>query len=259
MRFTLSIYFLLIFCTSSVQASSFEIGADLYYFNYEEFGITSKSLDKELGFLPGIKVKYSFQYDAVTISPYLSLHDGTVDYIGSTQSGQPHNTRTRQNLLTFGFDLKIPLQSVITSNMKVGYKNWKWDRDILSKDGVLGLHEFYSWHELNIGFEHISIMKDKSFYTTQLSFLKILNPEMKIYLVNSSETLQLGKHPGLRIQIGKTWLKNTNSVNLTFLIEYWQFGRSNTVFTNDFFGSSTFITEPRSESIHTSFNLSYRF
>lgn len=259
MRSTLFIYLLLIFCTNTVQASSFEIGADLYYFSYEEFGITGNSLDKEIGVLPGIKAKYSFQYEGLSFSSFINLHDGTVNYIGSTQSGQSHNTRTLQNLLSFGFDLKIPLQSVVVSNMTIGYRNWKWDRDILSVNGVMGLHELYKWHELSIGLEHITEIKESVYYTTQLSLLHTVNPEMKIYLENSSETLQLGEHLGFRIQFGKTWLRNTNQINLNFMIEYWQFGRSNSVFTDDFFGSSVFIAEPRSESIHTSLNLSYRF
>jgi hypothetical protein len=46
---------------------------------------------------------------------------------------------------------------------------------------------------------------------------------------------------------------------ISVFTEYWEFGRSNTVFTTDFFGSSGFLTEPDSQSFHTGIEFSFIF
>ena len=250
-------YSVLLFSTCT-QAGTLEITPNLYYFNYEEFSPTGKSLDKEQGILPGVRFKYSHQANDVTFSPFISFNGGTIDYIGSTQAGDPHNTRTIENIISIGLDLTLKPKSGKEPVMVFGLRHWQWDRDILTVNNVRGLHELYSWSELSAGLYFETENYYNSFYTAKFSVFQIFNPQMKIYLENSSETLDLGESPGVRLVAGKTWLQQQNRISLNFIAEYWQFGRSNSIFTNDFFGSSVFITEPESESFHTGIELSYR-
>lgn len=251
-------YFVVLICLST-QADTFELTPNLYHFNYEEFNTVDSSLDKEVGFLPGIKFKYSKEINDVLYSPYLTYNSGTVDYIGHTQTGVPHNTETIEEILTIGLDVEIELNSKLSTGLIFGFRSWLWDRDILTINNVRGLHELYSWNELSVGMSFNTEKINNTFFTTKVSILRLFSPQMKIYLENSSETLDLGESNGFRFMFGKTWLRKNKSMTLSFLAEYWEFGRSNTVFTNDFFGSSVFVTEPRSESFHTGIELNYRF
>ena len=237
----------------SSYADDLEIIPSVYFFNYEEFNTLGVSLDKEIGIVPGIKIKYLYQHNSLTVSPFFSLHDGSVDYIGSTQTGSSHNTKTNTNLFTAG--VEFDFQLINNFNFIGGMQHTQWDRDILSTNGVLGLHELYTWTELSAGVSYQSDIFNNSYYSFSISALYILNPAMKIYLQSTDETLRLGEGPGIRFLVGKKWILQEDTIRLNLITEYWQFGRSNTVFTNDFFGSSVFITEPESKSLHTRIEL----
>jgi len=243
--------------SSPVYAAKVSISPTAYYFNYEEFSTTGISLDKETGFVPGIKLVLDYQIQSLLISPYISVYDGKVTYSGSTQSGQPHKTQTLQNILYYGINMSLPYERNNQYKITLGIRNAYWDRDILTRNNIRGLHELYSWFEASAGLSFNSKIIDNSQYTAGVSILYILQPEMKIYLENSTETLKLGVSPGLRFSVGKTWKQSGYKLGINLFSEYWQFGRSNTIFTNDFFGSSVFITEPESNSFHTGIELIY--
>ena len=180
--------------------------------------------------------------------------------MGQTQSGQPHNTDTEEKLLNIGFNLTSHELEFIPARIVLGFKHWKWDRNILTRNNVLGLHEIYTWNELNVGLKFETQEQNNSRYWAQFSALYTLNPEMKIYLENTSETLNLGAEPGFRISLGRKWIKNKDfSYSINLFTEYWSFDKSNTIFTNDFFGSSAFIYEPRSESFHSGLELNFLY
>ena len=88
---------------TDTYATSLEISPGIYYFNYEEFSRSGTSLDSEKGYLPGLKINLSQLHNGNKYSTYASVYDGTADYIGGTQSGQPHKTQTEQRLTQFGF------------------------------------------------------------------------------------------------------------------------------------------------------------
>ena len=247
------LYLLLI--NTAVYADDLVFIPSLNFFNYKEFNTSGVLLDEEVGLLPGIKIKYRYQNNILKVSPFMSMHEGKVNYYGNTQSGSPHNTETDTQLLTIGLD--IGLQVLDQVEFTSGLRNSQWDRDILTRNNIRGLHEIYTWTELSAGLLYKSEDLNKSYYSLNLSVLYILQPEMKIYLENSSEILSLGERPGARMIFSKLWALQDNSLRLNLITEYWKFGRSNTVFTNDFFGSSVFITEPESESLHTRVELVY--
>jgi len=243
---------------SNLHADSpnFDVTASLLNFGYEEFSTTGRSLNRETGFLPGVKLRYYYKMDNLLILPLLSLYEGRVDYIGSTQSGQPHTTQTIESITSYGLDILIN-QSTRHLKTLIGFRNWRWDRDILTRNGILGLHELYSWTELIMGVRVTTDNIDSSFYAGNFSLIYIINPKMKVFLPNSSETLTLGEKPGVRLSFGKKWIFTKTDLDLTLYVEYWEFGRSNSVFTNDFFGNSALITEPDSKSLHRGIELTY--
>lgn len=255
--------FLLLFTISISKysyASNVEISPGLYHFNYEEFSTTDISLNNEVGILSGLELKSVFSIANLEYHAYLAYYSGRVDYRGYTQGGVQHNTRTDETIFQLGLDIYSPLEGEKLVKLQFGVRYWNWDRDILTKGNVLGLHEIYSWSEINLGLLYQSKPIDHSFYSLSASVLHTLNPSIEIDLGSSSLNLKLGKKPGFRAYIGKTWLKDKNQqLSLTLTTEYWSFGRSNTGFTNNFFGNAAFITEPRSESFHTALNLSFRY
>jgi hypothetical protein len=85
-------------------------------------------------------------------------------------------------------------------------------------------------------------------------------PEMTLFLPSSEVEFSLGSELGYRLRAGKTWTHiGGMSTAISVFTEYWEFGRSNTVFTTDFFGSSGFLTEPDSQSFHTGIEFSFIF
>lgn len=245
-----------------IYSHTLELSPSLYHFNYKEFNINDQLLDEENGFLPGFKIALTHKHNDESLSAHISLHKNKVDYIGQTQSGQPHNTETDTQLINIGLTLILKKLKVIPARVVLGIQHRKWDRNILTRNNILGLHEIYTWNELNAGLKFELEQNNNTLYWAELSALYTLNPDMKIYLENTSEILNLGPEPGFRINLGRKWLINkTSSYSINLFTEYWSFGRSNTIFTNDFFGSSAFITEPRSESFHTGleFSINYNF
>jgi len=137
-----------------------------------------------------------------------------------------------------------------------GWQYWHWDRDILTTNHVQGPHEIYSWLELGMHF--CSAAHEQSWYWFVAAGFYILNPRIKIRLSSDTPTLKLGSKPGFRLRAGKTWrYSETMDSSFGLFTEYWEFGRSNTVFTPDFFGSSAYLTEPASKSFHSGLELGF--
>ena len=243
-------------------ASNLELTPTLYYFNYHEFDQSDRLLDKEQGVIPGIRLSFNPVQQAEDIKAHVSLYGGRVDYTGQTQLGAPHKTETIEQLINFGVTLAPGYLAAIHDNIFFGFQYWYWDRDILTRNNVLGLHEIYSWYELELGLSFETEIDPASFYWFKLSAIHTVAPEIELRLPSSSVTLDLGSRPGFRLRAGRRWKNGKGwlgSINL--LVEYWEFGRSNSVFTTDFFGQSGFITEPRSETLHSAveFNIRVRF
>jgi len=244
--------------SSKAIADTFEITPNIYHFNYEEFSTTGTSLNNEKGFLPGVKLKYSHASDNYIFTPYVSIHDGEIDYTGYTQSGQPHTTQTEEKLTQLGIEIKTTYIEAISSRIVFGVKHWEWDRNILDNNNVRGLHEIYKWNELSVGLNFETDIKNNSLYWTNIFALHTFNPSMDLFLPNTKESFKLGSKAGFRINAGKSWIYNKNtSYSLSVISEYWEFGKSDFVYTNDFFGQPALLNEPASESLHIGLEFSY--
>lgn len=242
------------------HANSFEVSPTLYHFRYREFDSSNRELNEEKGLLPGLKLGINHSVSGGIIEAQGSFFSGEVDYDGQTQSGAPHQTDTDERLVKLGLKWILNETESIPGRLFLGFYYWDWDRDIQTRNGVLGLHEVYTWYELELGLKFESKAVRHSNYWLDISALYVFNPNLEVYLPSSKLNLDLGQEPGFRIRAGKTWGDNESlqgSFNL--FAEYWEFGRSDTVFTDDFFGQSAFLVEPRSESFHTGIELSFTF
>jgi hypothetical protein len=233
----------------------------LYSFNYQEFNQTNQLLDKETGLLPGLQLAYSHERNNDMIRVQVMLAEGEVDYDGQTQGGTPHTTDTKTQLFRIATHLYSDQFDLLGARFFFGLQHWRWDRDILTRNNVLGLHEIYTWNEMEIGLRYESTTDMLSSNWLEVSGFYTFNPNMDIVLPSGKYELDLGKEPGLRLRAGRTWTgKNHLDLSLSLFLEYWQFGRSNTIYVNDFYGSPALLVEPRSESLHTgiAFNISRR-
>ena len=248
--------------SSQVLASNLEITPTLYHFNYQEFDSLDRVLDTEDGVLPGIKFGFTPDYKNRSFNTHVAFYSGTIDYDGQTQSGVPHRTDTIEELFNLGltFSPASQLGSANPIQTFLGFQYWQWDRDIQSTDTVQGLHELYRWGELEVGINFQPRDSDLAGYWLSISALYIVSPEMVLYLPSSQAGFNLGSKIGYRVRGGKSWQYSEEaSVSIGLFIESWEFGRSDLVFTDDFFGQSAFLVEPRSESFHSGLEFSLKF
>jgi len=234
------------------------VSPQLYVFDYREFDQDDRLLDKEHGYLPGVSLQLGTSHDDTRLDGQLAVYSGQVEYDGHTQSGIPHQTDTDTQLLRMGIRLTPQTVNWLPGRLFFGWRYWHWDRDIQTANNVQGLHEIYSWQELELGMYFNSAAHKQSWYWLEAAGFYILNPRMKIRLSSSTPTLRLGSRPGVRLRAGKSWrYSETMDLSFSLFTEYWEFGRSNTIFTNDFFGSSAYLTEPASKSFHSGLELSF--
>ena len=244
----------------SALAASLDITPTLYHFKYQEFDTGDQLLDTEKGLLPGITLALTPDYQNSLLSTHLSFFSGTVDYDGQTQSGQAHTTETNEQLISLGVTINPGSSSSATNKPFFGIQYWHWDRDIQSTSGVQGLHEIYTWTELEMGLKFEWPNHGSSGYWLAVSVLFPLNPEMELELASSKANFDLGSKPGLRIRGGKNWqLTSDLAGSLNLFTEHREFGRSDIVFTDDFFGQSASLVEPRSESRHWGLELFFKY
>jgi len=241
-------------------ADSFEVTTDILHFDYQEFDTSGNLLDKEIGFIPGIGFKYTSLYKRTGITAFVSIHDGQIDYLGNTQNGLPHNTKTNERLIKSGILLTSRKHPSFPARLLFSVAYQFWDRDILSKNNVYGLHERYSWYEYSLGLNFKQDIENNNYYWANTSALLIYKPEILVFLNSKNETLKIGENIGLRLQAGKSWIMNNkNTLSISITSEFFEFGRSNTIYINDFFGTPAFITEPESKTFHNSIDISYIF
>lgn len=256
----LALALFIIFPIKTAFANSLEITPSNYFFFYQEFDQFDQLLDTEKGVLPGVKLSYGDISDSDSLRFNASIYEGRVDYTGLTQLGMPHQTETVEQLIKLGLSYTQHEQSHFPGLLFVGLHYWYWDRDILTRNAVQGLHELYTWYETEIGLRFNMLGDVHSGYWLELSAMYNFKPEMKLFLPSSEINFSLGSGPGYRIRASKNWTSNHNlDIKFSLFGEFWEFGRSNTVFTSDFFGSSGFLTEPDSQSFHSGLELSIIF
>jgi len=244
----------------SAGANTFEITPTVYYFNYQEFDQNNSLLNTEEGFIPGVKLSYASVAKLDSLKFNASFYGGSVDYDGRTQLGLPHETETNVQLARIGISYSQHEETYYPGLLFVGLHYWYWDRDILTRNGVQGLHEQYSWYETEVGLKFNSPEVEQSRYWLEVSAMYNFKPEMKLFLPSSEVKFSLGSELGYRLRAGKTWTHNKGmSTAISVFTEYWEFGRSDTVLIADFYGFTEYFYQRDSQSFHTGIEFSFIF
>jgi len=245
---------------SHANTHDFIVSPSLYVFDYAEYDFAGNFLDGETGVLPGIHFAYELNHDRFSIIAQYSEFGGNIDYDGHTQSGIPHQTQTDTFLRFYNLSLYTAKRKQ-AGRLFIRFGSSYWDRDILSTATVAGLHEIYRWNEITAGIR-IDQHNNQLGVWAEFSLLKTHSAEMEVLLPSENVTLILGNHAGFRLEAGR-YFSVSNDLELGFsgFFEYWQFGRSESVFVADFFGEPANIHEPDSESQHWGlrFNIRYRY
>jgi hypothetical protein len=236
--------------------NTLELSPALYKFNFQEFDQNNSLLNKEEGILAGFRVSYSDITERDTFKFNASFFGGSIDNEGETLIGIPNRTETDEQLIKLGISYTQNRVIHYPGLFFAGLHYWFWDRDILTSNGVQGLNEQFTWYETELGLKYIS----DSNYWLEISALYIFKPEMKLLLPSSDMVFSLQTRPGYRFRTGKSWVNIDNmTTTISFFAEYWEFGRSDPQFTTDFYGSSTLLTQPESESFNSGLEFSFIF
>lgn len=247
--------------TSAVNSeTSFSIQPLLHRFDYTEFGTTGQQLDRETGWIPGIKFQINTKLGNTLKATFeSSIIGGTVDYNGQTQSGIPVITITDTKITSHGVRLAVPFSTGLELFGSSRYT--QWERDIKDNISVSGFFEEYTWWELSVGLKSEIWRKNNQRLHLEFGLLRIKQPEIFVDLTKfnwGSTTLQIGEEYGGRFQL--EWSRpngNAWSLGVNAYLEFWDFGRSNTKNTTGGF-PNVGVTEPRSETRNVGLQLSLK-
>ena len=239
------------------------LSPSLVHFDYTEFNTFNEVLDQELGWLSGIEVGLNHAITASwSININSSYHQGTVDYDGKTQQGEPHTTDTKTKLFRYSARIEKSIYQKMFLFASVQSHNWK--RNIQDNNNISGLSENYKWIEYAIGANADIFTLPKDIFNVEVAYLITRNGTINVDLsrVNlGSTTLDLGDGTGGRLIFNwKRRSENNTRYGMSLFFEAWDFGRSNTKQTQGS-PSIVFVTEPRSETqnIGLKVNIEYSF
>lgn len=135
---------LFVCCLSScVSAHSISVFMGSERWLYQEFNNSGAELNREQGWLPGTEVAALWQLTESTgLLVQWAQQQGVLDYIGATQAGTTHITRTDETTRKYRISWRFIADSFYIG---AGLQQFDWDREIRAANGVLQLYEYYQW------------------------------------------------------------------------------------------------------------------
>ncbi len=231
------------------------------YFNYEEFDLSGDTFNEENGSIPGISLTIFKTANNFTNSFSFESYGGRVDYDGMTQSGAPLKSKTDETLYRLFY--RVDWSPEEFDNTLYGKILWqRWDRNILPTTISSSLFEQYQWWVLELGFTLPVYRYQTSFWLFEFGILKTTHGTIEIDLSRQTfgkPELSLGSGSGLNTSLIYQYTINTrNQIGFSLQYQHWEFSRSNTQSISN--GIITFdITEPESESDHTTLSINYQY
>jgi len=239
--------------------TSIEALAKLRYFNYEEFDLSGRSLNKETGVIPGGALTLSNTQGQLTNVYAFEVYDGRVDYDGHTQSGTPHQTKTDETQYFLSYKLKwTDSENKNAVYSKIGWQNW--DRYIRPDSGVAGLFERYQWWQFEAGIQASLFKEEGRELTAELAVLKTSHGTIEVNLSDFGygiPELNLDGRSGVNTTLQyKVAIKQNSSIQFSLHYNRWEFGRSNSQTLSNGVTQIT-IVEPRSVSQMSTLSVGY--
>jgi hypothetical protein len=239
-----------------------ELGISAADFRYREFGDTGRLLDREDGFLPGLKIGLSGRSGAWEFSAGGTYHAGRVGYEGRTNLGSPLRTNTDEKITDLSliggrWFSPIPVHP-IRAYFGVGYR--RWQRDILPAGSVLGLSETYRWGYALVGANALMWQKGSLAWSADLRLTQPFCPTVNVDFggVFDATRLDLGARAGFRTGFPLRYsFGDKNAISLEPYYEQWNLGRSSTVPLTRNQVPVGFVFEPKSDTRIFGINLSW--
>jgi len=130
----------------TLSALEYNLTPQFHYLDYLEVDEQGNTLNTETGWLKGAKLSTTGLFGHWTMQGHLQFSQGTVDYQGHTQSGQPHHTRTKQIYFQYGISAGYTFRVAnLELTPTIALDKHYWRRDIQAKGLVSQLTEDYQW------------------------------------------------------------------------------------------------------------------
>lgn len=263
-HFSLTLFvFLIIACQAWAETVSYhgQFSASVRHFEYQEYGDSDNSLNKENGFLPGLRIVGTASMNDFNLSASAEVFDGTVAYDGHLQTGQPYTTDTDTRLLNYSVGAAWQPQASLT-RLFFYLQRDAWERDIQPKGLISGLFEEYSWYTIKLGMAHRFKIAETLELELRLGPTRTKDARITVHLSDfgyGNPELEMPSRNGYFLGASLIQKKTTHgSIHVDLEHTHFEFGKSNT--KTLVHGSQIVqIHEPRSESDHTTLRFGYRF
>jgi hypothetical protein len=170
---------------------------------YKEYSSNGTLLDTEKGWLNAHALSFKSELSqAHSLLFSLSESYGTLPYVGHTQNGSPHVTRTQEKHSEYHISYFYSPSINRTHTYGIGIDHHDWLREIQPGNGVLGLNEDYSWDGISV--YHI-FEKSQWQFASSLSYLYSGNVEVDLSEVGSG-FINVPLHSGLQAEYGITFI-----------------------------------------------------
>jgi len=163
-------------------ALEYKIAPQLHYLDYLEVDEQGNTLNTETGWLKGLDASVTGLYHPLKIQSHIQLLQGTVDYQGHTQSGQPHQTRTKQIYFQYGISAGYAFRVAnleLTPTLALDKHYWR--RDIQAKGLVSQLTEDYQWWLIKPSLKANIKTANLEDFSIQLGITKTLQAAMRVH------------------------------------------------------------------------------
>lgn len=139
--------FLCVFLIASPQLLSahevyFQAGTSRWF--YQEFSQDGSELDREQGYLPAFEIRADLNISArYSVLLEYGQQQGELSYIGYTQTGQPHTTKTDEARQRYRLGGQWSSEQGL--QFSLAWQQHDWQRRIQPHNTVSGLNEYYRW------------------------------------------------------------------------------------------------------------------
>lgn len=220
------------------KGSEVNFAGSALHFGYQEFDDAGKLLDREDGFIPGMKLGLSHTSGKWVVAGDFSFHGGDVIYTGQTNSGIPISTDTKQNIADIAIRTEYWINNPHSLNFALyfgaGYHYWNRNIQPAVTSGgapVSGLLEIYTWWTGFLGLKAEIYQSDSSRWLLDARLVQTIKPEIAIDFNGQYEntSLALGEKLGVRLSLPSSYpINQTTRLSIEPFAETYELGRSNT-------------------------------
>lgn len=247
------------FSFASDQAE-WQISGSILNFGYKELDLNKKLLDREDGFIPGIKLGVRYPIKQWVLAGDLAYHTGDAAYTGQTQTGIPITTTTNQRIADTTLQAEYWTQTeegtAYAPYLGGGFHYWRRDikpTTISSGAPVRGLLEIYTWWQIFLGVKSEIYQSETISWQLDTHLSYLIQPSIYVDFngLYDNATLPLGERWGLKVALpGHYKLNPTADLLIEPFAETYELGRSSTATLTSNGTPVGSVNEPYSQTIN---------